>query len=427
MSELVLRGGLLFGPRGEEIADVRIADGRVAEIGDGLVSGPGSRDLDCTGCWVGPGFVDLHTHLREPGQEYKETVATGSVAAAAGGFTAVVAMPNTIPPIDDVETVRFVLARGEETGLVDVHVAATLTADRLGRRPAPLEDLYRAGVRVFTDDGDTVADRDLLRAVMERIAALGGVVSEHAVDPDLAAGGHMREGRVARKMGVAGLPAEAEAVIVSRDLELVRETGCRYHVQHLSTAAGVDLVASAKEEGLPVTAEVTPHHLAFEVGSLAGGDANFKMMPPLGSERDRDALRRGLRSGVIDAVATDHAPHAAREKEGDFEAAAFGVLGLAEAGAVVHDFAGLEPRAMFTRMAVAPARIARIDGHGQWPAVGLPANLVAFDPAARWTSVDTFSRSRNSPYLGMSFEGRARYTMCRGRVTRDATAEEDAR
>lgn len=424
MTGYLLRSGLVVGPDGEMVADVRVEDGRISEVGPDLRARGDAVELDCRNAWIGPGFVDLHTHLREPGFEYKEDVASGSAAAAAGGYTAVVAMPNTDPPIDTPEIVRLVAERGERAGLVDVRVAGTLTRGREGKRPAPMRELFDAGVRVFTDDGDTVADDDLMERVMEEVSRLDALVSQHAVDPALAAGGHMRAGAEADRLGVRGIPAIAEAQAIARDIELARHTGCRYHVQHLSTAGGVALVAGAKDEGLSVTAEVTPHHLAFDVSALSGGDGNFKMMPPLGTAADRVALREGLRSGVIDAVATDHAPHAAHEKEGRFEDAAFGVLGLADAAAITHTTVGLEPRAFFERMSVVPARLGRVAEHGRWVEAGAPANLVVFDPYAETTPTRTFSRSRNSPYVGKHRRGHVRFTLFRGALTRDENSGE---
>jgi dihydroorotase len=420
--DLLLEGGTVIGPGGGVVADVRIVDGKIAEIGTRL-GGAGVRTLDCTGCWVGPGLVDLHVHLREPGHEHKEDIATGSAAAAAGGYTAVVAMPNTDPAIDSVELVRFVRDKGRAVGLVDVLPSAAITAGRAGRLPAPYEDLAAAGVRIFTDDGDTVADPELLRTAMERIAAAGGVVTQHAVDPVLAAGGHLHEESPPVGGGVGGIAGDAEAVIVARDLTLVRETGAPYHVQHLSSARSVELIAAAKAEGLPVTAEVTPHHLAFDYSALASADTHFKMMPPLGSPSDRRVLIDALRSGVIDAVATDHAPHAPHEKEIDIEQAAFGVIGLAEAAAVVHTVAGLDAPTFFERLSIAPAAIAGAEGHGVWPAPGAPANLTVFAPDRAWVPRRTVSRSRNSPYLGRQWKGRIVATILRGAPTYLAVEE----
>ena len=418
LTDLVLRGGLVFGVRGESVVDVAIAAGLVSEVSPEVSNPTGAPEIDCRGCWVGPGFVDLHTHLREPGGEHREDVASGSKAAAAGGYTAVVAMPNTDPPIDSGSLVRFVREKGVAAGMVDVFPAGTLTAERAGLRPADLDGMFTDGVRMFTDDGDTVADSALLHQIMESVAAFGGIVTEHAVDPTAAKGGHMRSGRIADHHHISGISAKAEALIVRRDLDLVRKTGVQYHLQHVSTAAAVELVATAKHEALPVTAEVTPHHLAFDQSVLADeADPAYKMMPPLGTAEDMAALRSGLRSGVIDAVATDHAPHSVAEKAVPFEQAPFGVLGLADAAAVVHTALRLEPRTLFERLAVKPAAIARAEGHGQWVEPGMDANLVVFDPLAKAVVTRTHSKSQNSPYLGRAFDGSVLCTFLRGRTT----------
>ena len=421
MSKLVLRSGLVFGSQDAVVADVRIGDERVLEIGTDLEPSPEGREIDCSGCWVGPGFVDLHSHLREPGEEQKEDIASGSAAASAGGYTAVVAMPNTMPPVDSALLARFVSERGREVGLVDVRPSGTLTAGRAGAAASRLDEMWAEGVKLFTDDGDTVADEVLLENLMRYIAGLGGVVSQHAIDPDMARGGHMHESAVSARWGIQGIPGAAETAIVARDLELVRRTRVRYHVQHVSSAGSVTLIAAAKAEGLPVTAEVTPHHLAFDHSSLDPPDTNFKMMPPLGSREDREALRAAVRSGVIDAVATDHAPHTDEQKALPFEDAPFGVIGLADAAAVVNTVAGLDPGSFFTRMAVAPARIAGAEGHGVWVRRGAPANIVVFDPTTQTTPTETHSRSANSPYLGRSWKGEVRHTVLRGLVTFEHT------
>lgn len=421
MSEIVLRGGLVLGPEKEMVADVRLLRGEIVEVGPDLEVTPGAEEVDCAGCWIGPGFVDLHVHLREPGDEHKEDIASGSAAAAAGGFTAVVAMPNTSPPIDSGHLARFVADRGRAAGKADVFPAGAITLGRKGERLAHLDELWEAGVRVFTDDGATVEDAGLLRRAMEYVAQLGGVISQHAVDPGLARGGHIHEGPLSSRLGMQGIPSHAEAVIVARDLSLVRLTGVKYHVQHVSAGETVRLVEAAKEEGLPVTAEVTPHHLAFDESAVAATDPVFKMMPPLRSAEDRNALREGLQTGVIDAVATDHAPHAAHEKDVAFEEAPFGVIGLADAAAVINTTLGLDARTFFERLSVTPARIAGAGDHGVWIAPGVAANVVVFDPAAENQATATHSRSSNSPYLGSRWRGEVRHTILRGVTTHSHT------
>lgn len=414
--DYLIAGGLVLTPDGPRVCDVHVAGGVIAEVGTHL-DVPGADRIDAKGCWVGPGLVDLHVHFREPGQTHKEDIQTGSAAAVAGGYTAVVAMPNTSPAIDTVEVARYVAGRGREVGLLDVIPAGCITINREGRELAPLQELWDAGVRVFSDDGDTVADTDLLHRAMEILAPLGGVISEHAIDPDLAAGGHMHEGRMAARHGIAGIPAEAETTIVQRDLDLVRRTGARYHLQHASSASSIAMVSAAKAEGFPVTVEVTPHHLAFTEDDLDTLDTSLKMMPPLRTTADAKALRHALEDGSIDAVATDHAPHTPEEKGRPFAETPNGVIGTEWAAAVVNTVVGLDMVAFFERMAVVPARIGQIAGHGLPLADGNPANIVVFDPSAEHRHTTTRSRSRNAPYLGRSWRGVVRCTMHYGSLS----------
>ncbi len=416
MADLLLAGGTLLTSEGPAPADVRVASGEITAVGRNLEPA-GAELLDCTGAWVGPGLVDLHTHLREPGQEWKEDVDSGTRAAAAGGYTALVAMPNTDPAIDAGHLARFVADRGREAGRCDVVSAGTISLGRAGERLSHLDELWTAGVRLFTDDGDSVVDAGLLRRAMEYVAELGGVIAQHAEDPGLVRGGHMHEGDVSSRLGMTGRPAAAEAMTVARDLELVRLTGARYHLLHATTAAALRLVAVARGEGLPVTAEVTPHHLFFDHGSVAATDPAFKVNPPLRTPEDVHALRDALRSGLIDCVATDHAPHADHEKDVPFEEAPPGMIGLETAAAAVHTAVRLDLGAFFDRMSTAPARIAGLDGHGRPVAEGNPAHLCVFDPDAGWVPDRFESRSQNSPFRGVALSGRPRYTIYGGRLT----------
>src|SRR5690554_5710861 len=310
---ILIKGGTVLTPSGPVIADVGIEAGHIVAIGE--VDADAEQVIDATDCWVGPGLVDLHVHLREPGQEWKEDIASGSAAAAVGGFTAVVAMPNTVPAIDVGHRARFVAERGLKVGLCDVVPAGALTLGREGEHLARFDELIEAGVRLFTDDGDTLVDAGLLRRAMEYLADRDCVIAQHAEDPGLAGGGHMHEGSVSSRLGMRGLPALAEETVVARDLALVELTGATYHVQHVSTAGTVELIRRAKAAGLPVTAEVAPHHLVFDHHEVESMDPNFKMYPPLRTPDDVAELRRALLDGTIDAVATDHAPHADHEQE----------------------------------------------------------------------------------------------------------------
>ena len=405
---MIITGGSVLTADGMKVADVRTDGARIVEVGPSL-DGDDTR-FDASGCWVGPGLVDLHTHLREPGQEWKEDLRSGRDAAAAGGFTTVVAMPNTTPAIDS----GHVAAHVRRSDGVEVVPAGCLTLGREGVRLAHLDDLWAAGVRLFTDDGDTVVDAGLLRRAMEYLAQLGGVVAQHAEDPGLSRGGHMHEGAVSSRLGITGLPAVAEEVVVARDLRLVELTGCRYHIQHVSTAGTVELVRQAKAAGLPVTAEVTPHHLVFDDRAVETMDPVFKMYPPLRTADDVAALCAAVVEGVIDCVATDHAPHSAHEKDVPFEDAPRGVIGLETAAAVVNEALALEPAAFFDRLADAPRRILGREAHHI--VAGAPADIVVFDPNARWTATAFRSRSENSPWRGAEMQGKVQLTVAAGTV-----------
>lgn len=412
---MVIRDGLVVSASGVVEADVAIESGRIVAVGRDLDDSD-SDIIDAAGCWVGPGFVDLHSHLREPGQEYKEDIESGRAAAAAGGYTRIYAMPNTEPAIDAGHVARQV----RRTGGVAVVPAGAITMGRRGERLAHLDDLWAAGVRLFTDDGDTVADAGLLRRAMEYLAQLesssgeAAVVAQHAEDPGLCRYGHMHEGAISSRLGMRGLPAIGEEVIVARDLKLVELTGCRYHVQHVSTAGTVELLKAAKSAGLPVTAEVTPHHLALDHSEVLSMDSVFKMYPPLRSAEDVAAVRQALMDGTIDAVATDHAPHAAFEKDVPFEESPRGVIGLETAAAVVNESVGLDAGAFFDRMAIAPQRVLGDDRGGL--EAGGEANVTVFDPSARWTVERFASRAANSPWLGRELTGRVIATVASGEV-----------
>ena len=411
--ELVIRNGLVLTPDGAQATDLAISGNAILALGGSF---DGTEEFDADGAWVGPGLVDLHAHFREPGQEWKEDISSGSEAAAAGGYTAVVAMPNTQPAIDSGHIARLIRDRSRQVGLCEIIPAGAITMAREGAVLSHLDELWEAGVRIFTDDGDSVSDTGLLRVAMEYLAERGAVVAQHAEDRSLAAGGHMHEGSLSSRLGMKGIPAEAEEVVVTRDLALSRLTGCRYHVQHVSSARTVQLVSTSKAAGLPVTAEVTPHHLAFDDAAVGSLDPLFKMYPPLRSVTDRDGLRAALISGVIDAVATDHAPHSAFETEVPFEEAPRGVIGLETSAAAVLTYCHLDQASFFDRLSVAPARIGQIGRHGRPVAPGEPANLTVIAPDEEWT-VDAFrSKAENSPFRSLTLAGRVRATIFEGRL-----------
>lgn len=410
---IVVRGGLVLTPEGWTQSDVSVDDGRIAGVAPDLV---GKIEIDASGCLVGPGFVDMHTHLREPGQTWKEDIASGSAAAAAGGFTAITAMPNTEPAMDTREVIASVLATAREVDLATVIPSAALTFGRLGAEPVDVNALYQLGVRLFTDDGDSVADPDVLEEAMTSIAALpGAFVAQHAEDSIRTKGGHMHAGAVSRRLGVGGVPAEAEAGVVERDLALATRTGVHYHCQHVSAKVTIDLLRTAKEAGLAVTAEVTPHHLTFDENSVADLNPDFKMYPPLRSEEDRLALIEALEDGTIDVVATDHAPHLPEEKDVGFMAAPRGVIGLETAASAVWEALGDRDR-LFVVLSRTPSRLLGRDDQGRPLEPGADANLVVFDPSATWVPARFASKSSNSPYKGRQMHGRVRATIHRGRV-----------
>jgi dihydroorotase len=424
--ELVIRGGTVVDATGSRRADVVVRAGVVAAVEFDVEVPSRATVLDAGGCVVAPGLVDLHTHLREPGREEAETVETGSRAAALGGFTAVVAMPNTDPPIDSAAVVREVLELGEVAGLVDVRVAGAITKGRAGEQLAPMAEMAALGVRIFTDDGAGVADSRLMRRALEYASGLGVTLAQHCEDPALAAGGHMHEGAWSSRLGLPGVPAEAEELMVMRDVALARLTGCRLHFLHLSTAGSVAIVRAAKAGGVPVTAEVTPHHLALTDECCRGYDPVFKVSPPLRTPADVAALKAGLADGTLDAIATDHAPHPQEAKEEPFDQAPPGMLGLETALSVALEESGLPLERVLAAMSWQPARIAGLEGaHGGPVAEGRPANLVVIDPEATWVVEPErlASRSRNTPFAGRRLRGRVRHTVLRGEpVVIDAEA-----
>ena len=329
MTRILITGGTIVDPTGERRADVAIASGRVAAVAPSITAEPGDIVLDAAGCVVSPGLVDLHVHLREPGKEEAETIETGSRGAALGGFTAVVAMPNTDPAQDSVAVVEFVREQGRRAGLCDVLPSGCITIGREGKQLAPFGELAGAGVHLFTDDGNGVQDPQLMRRALEYAGPLGIVLAQHCEVTALTKGAVMHEGSCCSRLGLPGWPAIAEELMLFRDIELVRLTGVPMHFLHLSTARSVELVRQAKADGLPVTAEATPHHFTLTDEMLEGYDPLFKVNPPLRTRADIDAIKAGLADGTIDAIATDHAPHAPHTKEMPLDQAPPGKIGRA--------------------------------------------------------------------------------------------------
>ena len=412
---IVVTGARVLTTEGWKEWDVSIDDGVVAELGHSIPQPADAIHVDGSGMVLGPGFVDLHTHLREPGQVWKEDMVSATTGAARGGFTAVMAMPNTLPPTDSGDSVRWLRRRAIEAAVVDVGISGALSRGRSGELMSHLDEMYDEGVRMFTDDGDALMDGGLLRRIMIYLSDRpDAVIAQHAEDPAIAAGGHIHEGRRSQTLGFVGLPSSAEVTVIARDLALAAEVGTHYHVQHISAAASVGLVRQAKGAGVKVTAEVTPHHLQLCEDDMVDLDTNMKMYPPLRSRADREALVEGLRDGTVDAVATDHAPHADSEKDVPFEDAPRGVIGLETAFPATLAALDGDLDILFDRMSVRPAQIGGFAGHGRPLEKGSAANLVLVDPSAEWVAEGFASRSNNSPFLGQELNGKVVATIVDG-------------
>ncbi|MBN6040808.1 dihydroorotase [Amycolatopsis sp. 195334CR] len=424
-TEILLKGVRLYG-EGDPV-DVLLADGEITAIGaPGSTSATeGAEVVEAAGQVLLPGFVDLHTHLREPGREDTETIATGSAAAALGGYTAVFAMANTDPVADNAVVVEHVWRLGQAAGLVDVHPVGAVTVGLGGEKLAELGTMAAsaAGVRVFSDDGKCVHDPLLMRRALEYSIALDAVIAQHAEEPRLTVGAQAHEGEQAARLGYAGWPASAEESIVARDCLLALHAGARLHICHVSTAGTADVLAWAKERGTRVSAEVTPHHLLLTDERLTGYDPVNKVNPPLRTGADAERLRRALADGVIDCVATDHAPHAVQDKDCEWAAAKPGMLGLQTALSIVTETMVrpglLDWRGVARVMSERPAEIAGLPDHGRPIEVGEPANLTLVDPDAEWTvrGAELASIASNTPYEGMRLPGAVTATLLRGRFT----------
>ncbi|MGH3646604.1 MAG: dihydroorotase [Micromonosporaceae bacterium] len=403
-------------------ADILIDGGVVAEVGAGL-SARGATRVEADGLVALPGLVDLHTHLREPGREDAETVETGSRAAALGGYTAVCAMANTDPVADTAGVVEQVYRLGQQAGLVDVQPIGAVSVGLAGERLAELGAMATsaARVRIFSDDGHCVADPRLMRRALEYVKAFDGVIAQHAEEPRLTAGAQMHEGEVSARLGLTGWPAVAEEAIIARDVLLAEHVGSRLHICHVSTAGSVEILRHAKKRGIRVTAEVTPHHLFLVDSKVSSYDPVFKVNPPLRTPTDVAALREALIDGTIDIVATDHAPHTVEDKECEWAYARPGMLGLETALSLGLETIGTDQgwELIAERMSRRPARIAGLREHGHDPASGIAANLTLVDPAAHRTidAAELASRSRNTPYAGVTLPGRVVATFLRGEAT----------
>jgi dihydroorotase len=419
---LLIRNGRVLDPANsiDAVQDVLVADGAIARLGRDLTPPAGAATLDASGKLVCPGFIDVHVHLREPGYEYKETVATGTRAAAAGGFTAVCCMANTNPVNDNRSITDYILAKAKSEGAVRVYPIGAVTRGLRGEALAELAELAEAGCVAFSDDGRCVMNAELYRRAMEYTLPFGAPVISHAEDHNLSGGGAMNEGVVSTELGIPGIPAAAEDAMVARDIVLAELTGAHVHIAHLSTAGAVRLVRDAKARGIRVTAEVTPHHLVLTEEAVRSFDSNTKMAPPLRTKRDTEALLEGLIDGTIDCIATDHAPHALAEKEGEFDRAANGIVGLETAVALLLDRlvrpGALPLVTLVSRLSRDAARLLRLPGGSL--AVGGPADITILDPGGELTVEPSrfHSRGRNTPFGGWRLHGRPWATVVGGKV-----------
>jgi dihydroorotase len=402
------------------VADVLLEDGRIAAVEPGIAA-DGVREIDAVGLTVAPGLVDMHVHLREPGYEYKEDIASGSAAAAAGGFTSVACMPNTNPALDDEPSIAAVLSRAAEVGLCRVHPIAAITRGRAGKDLTEMVLLERAGAVGFSDDGDPVGSSRVMRRALEYSRLTSRAILSHSEDRDLSAGGHMNEGRMSTLLGIPGMPAAAEEIGTERDIRLAEMTGGRLHVCHVSTAGSVEILRQAKRRGVRVTAEAAPHHFTLTDEAVEGYDASTKMSPPLRTPEDRSAIIEGLADGTLDAIATDHAPHADREKLVEFDRAPFGIIGLETALglAVTELVAGghMTLPEVIAKMSIIPSQILGIDAGTL--SVGAVADIVLIDPQEKWTvsQADLRSKARNTPFIDRALVGRAVLTLLGGETT----------
>lgn len=421
MSRMLIRGARVVDPanRRDEKADVLIENGLIAAVKKGLTA-KGIKVLTADGLVLCPGFIDLHVHLREPGREDEETIASGTRAAAAGGFTTICCMPNTDPAIDSATDVNHILAVAQRDGVVHVHPIAAVTRQREGKEITEYGDLAKAGAVGFSDDGNPVVNAGILRRALEYTAMLGRPVMDHAELPDLIGGGVVHEGDVAARLGLRGVPVAAESACVARDIEIAAETGGHIHICHVSTARACQLIAEARRRKVRVTAEVTPHHLTLTEEAINGFDTAARVSPPLRTQADRDALRKALRDGIIDCIATDHAPHSAMEKDLPFNDAPPGMIGLDFAFALLYTelvVPEIIPLAtLIERMTTGPARV--IASPRGTLAPGAPADLTLLDlkGTTRVSRETVYSKSFNTPFLGRKFQGAVAHTLVDGRL-----------
>ncbi|MEJ7760940.1 MAG: dihydroorotase [Gemmatimonadaceae bacterium] len=419
---LLLRGGRVLDPAQsvDEITDLLIIDGRIESMGRISGDPDGAEIVDCAGCIVSPGFIDVHCHLREPGREDVETIASGARAAAAGGFTAVCAMPNTDPVTDNQAAVGFIIRQAQRAGAARVHVIGAISVGQRGETLAEFGEMIAAGAVAMSDDGRPVVSAQLMRTALEYARTFGVPVIDHCEEPTLANGGSMNEGMVSARLGLKGIPAEAEEIMVIRDILLARRTGGHVHLAHMSTHGSVELIRWGKDRGINVTAEVCPHHISLTEDRILSYDTNAKMNPPLRTARDVEALREAVKDGTIDMIATDHAPHHYDEKEREFANAPNGIVGLETALAVsvtnLVDTGHIDFATLVDRMSCAPARLFGLPGGSL--ARGVPADVTVFDPGMNWRveASEFVTKGRNTPFGGVNLSGRAVCTIVGGSI-----------
>ena len=425
MTTVILSGGRVIDPTQnlDEVLDVAIVDGRIDSIGRGLrpnTTPDGTEVLDCSGLVVSPGFIDVHCHLREPGREDVETIATGAAAAAAGGFTAVCAMPNTDPVTDNQAAVGFIVRQSMRANMARVYPIGAISVGQRGESLAEFGEMIEAGAVAVSDDGKPVASAHLMRTALEYARTFGVPVADHCEEPTLATGGVMNEGIVSMRLGLKGIPSEAEEIMAIRDILLARRTGGHVHLCHMSTRGSVELITWGKERGIRVTAEVCPHHLSLTEDAVGEYNTNAKMNPPLRTADDVEAIRQAVKDGIIDVIATDHAPHHYDEKEREFADAPNGIVGLETALAVnvtwLVKTGIIDLATLIDRMSCAPARIFRLPGGTLRK--GTTGDVTVFNPETNWVVNASLFRTkgRNTPYQGMTLAGRVHYSLVAGRV-----------